>query len=266
MRKIRLRTSKKIATSCVLRRYGVVLFCCLSLLSVRGLWASPPPSLGAITRAMEAILIEQHILFPSQPSLNILSDSIEEEEGKGVISAYDHLFIKEAKRIGWDWWYLAAIAYHESKFQPHVGGGRAVAIGLMGILPSTGRRFGASASQLRDAATSVRVAASCLDAFAKEFNHVSTSRDRELFALASYVCGSGHVHDACRIAQKHGANSLVWDEVKSFILKMNQPKYYRDKLVRFGRFNGKHTVKCVSDIDVLAQKYAQQIAQAKSKK
>ena len=63
---------------------------------------------------MEAILIEQHILSPSQPSLNILSDSIEEEEGKGVISAYDHLFIKEAKRIGWDWWYLAAITSRSS--------------------------------------------------------------------------------------------------------------------------------------------------------
>lgn len=261
MLKFRLRTSKKFATSCVFRRYGVVLFCSLALLNIGGLWAAPPPSLGAITQAMETILIEQHILSPSQPSLNILSNSIEEEEGKGVISAYDHLFIKEAKRISLDWWYLAAIAYHESKFQPHVGGGRAVAVGLMGILPSTGRRFGASTSQLRDAATSVRVAASCLEAFAKEFSHVSTLRDRELFALASYVCGSGHIHDACRIAQKHGANPLSWDEVKPFILKMNQPKYYRDKQVRFGRFTGQHTVKCVSDIDKLAQKYAQRIAQ-----
>lgn len=266
MRNNQLSNPKIATTPYVFGRRGVVMFCLLCFLSIFGLKASMPPSLVSLTKAMEATLVEQHLLTPSQPKISDIPDALEAQGGKGIISAYDHLFIKEAKRIGWDWWYLAAIAHHESKFQPHVGGGRSAAIGLMGILPSTGQRFGATKSQLRDAATSVRVAASCLDAFAKEFPQAATLRDRELFALASYVCGSAHIKDACRVAQKHGANPNIWEEVKPFILKMNQPQYYRDKVVRFGRFNGKHTVKCTDDIDALAQKYAQRIAQAEGNK
>lgn len=247
-----------------LGRYGVVLF--FILIAKNLVWtmgATMPPLLIPLARTMASQLSEQHFfVLPSSENL-FGQESQEQRATKNIISAYDHLFIKEASRIGWNWWYLAAIAYHESKFQPHVGGTRkASAIGLMGILPSTGKRFGATRAQLKDPAISVRVAASCLNAFAQEFPNAATLRDRELFALASYACGSAHIHDACRIANKYGANPNVWEEVKPFILKMNQPKYYRDPLVRWGKFNGKHTVTCTDDMDALAQKYAEKIKQA----
>ena len=65
------------------------------------------------------------------------------------ISRFDKLFEKEARRIGWPWQVLASIAYQESNFRPEVVGWSG-ARGLMGIMPRTGKIYGASVKQLLD--------------------------------------------------------------------------------------------------------------------
>lgn len=60
---------------------------------------------------------------------------------KNRISPYDHLFKRYAKKIGWDWRLLAALAYKESNFNPKVVSW-AGARGLMQLMPQTARTVG----------------------------------------------------------------------------------------------------------------------------
>ncbi len=53
--------------------------------------------------------------------------------GRGKISQYDKLFKQAAKSAGWDWKFLAAIAYKESRFNPYAKGARG-AFGIMQFL------------------------------------------------------------------------------------------------------------------------------------
>ena len=68
------------------------------------------------------------------------SDELTEEEEVQQLSKdpskvpYHDLFVKNATAIGWDWEMLAAIAYHESHFNPLASSHRG-ARGLMQLMP-----------------------------------------------------------------------------------------------------------------------------------
>jgi membrane-bound lytic murein transglycosylase F len=62
---------------------------------------------------------------------------------KGLISYYDNLFMRYAPSSGMDWRLLAAIAYNESAFNPNATSPMG-AMGLMQLMPSTARQYGAS--------------------------------------------------------------------------------------------------------------------------
>lgn len=175
------------------------------------------------------------------------------------ISKYDHLFIAAAKELGWDWTILAAIARHESHFKPNVSGG------LMGIMPATARKYGYTRQQVKDPKVAVYIATRCLASLLKAFARIPNTRDRIYFVLASYVSGSGHVLDAQKVTQQYGGNPQEWDDVQPYILKMEDPKYYKSKGVRYGRFNGKHTVRYVTTLIDNAKGYSERIWAAENK-
>ena len=174
---------------------------------------------------------------------------------KGVkISPYDAIFQKEAPALGWDWVYLAAIAYHESGFRPAVSGSGAH--GLMGITASTGRRVGYSVAQLKRPATAVQASVKIIKRFEACFKDIKDTGERIKFTLAAYNAGNSHIEDARRLARKHGANPDVWDDqVAVYLLHLSQAKYYRDPVVKHGRFNGKRVVQYVNRIVSKAQEY-----------
>ena len=60
----------------------------------------------------------------------------------GGISKYDDLFKMYADSIDWDWRLLASLVFQESKFKPDVKSW-AGAVGLMQLLPETGKAHGA---------------------------------------------------------------------------------------------------------------------------
>ncbi|MDO4695320.1 MAG: transglycosylase SLT domain-containing protein, partial [Porphyromonas sp.] len=156
--------------------------------------------------------------------------------------------INESHRLGWHWTVLAAIAFQESNFQSNIVGWSS-ATGLMGIMPATGRAFGATVEELKDPAVSVRVAVDCLLAIGKSYQDIEDENERMKFTLASYNAGPAHIQDARRLAKKYGASPDIWDDnVREYVLLKSNPKYYNDPVCKYGFLRGKETVAYVSNI------------------
>ena len=174
---------------------------------------------------------------------------------QGAISPYDEIFMQEAKRLGWHWTYLAAIAFTESRFTPDIVA-RSGARGLMGVMPATGRAYGVSKDQLLDPLTAVRVAVNCLRDNEKSFSNIRDIHERECFTLAAYNAGYGHVLDAMRLARKYSAPDSVWNGgVREYLLLKSTPKYFNDPVVKYGYVRGSETVKYVDNIMQLSALY-----------
>ena len=173
----------------------------------------------------------------------------------GAVSVFDELFKRESVRLGWDWTILAAIADRESAFTPDVIGWSG-ARGLMGIMPSTGRSFGASVDELLDPAVAVRVSVDVLLALKPYFEDIPGESNRIAFVLAAYNAGLGHIRDAQRLAKKYGADPTSWyGGVREYILLKSNPKYYNDPVVRSGYLRGRETVDYVDKVTSKAEAY-----------
>ena len=170
------------------------------------------------------------------------------------ISEYDSLIRNAAKEIDWDWRLLAALIYQESRFNPKANSW-AGAVGLMQVVPRTGRSFGVT--RLNDPAENLKAGTSYLlwlDELFKE--KVPDSLERQKFVLASYNVGQGHVLDAMRLAEKYGAERQVWSEnVETYLLNKSQAAYYNDPVVQFGYCRGYEPVQYVRKIMARFEQY-----------
>ena len=164
----------------------------------------------------------------------------------GKISDYDELIKKHSQEIGWDWRLVASLIYQESRFNPDTKSW-AGAFGLMQLMPVTAERFGVSDSATVD--KQIYAGVKFLKLLEKRFEDEITKEDRIKFVLASYNVGLGHVLDAKKLATKHGKDSNIWtNNVDSFLLWKNNPKYYRDPIVEHGYARGKETFDFVKEI------------------
>ena len=77
---------------------------------------------------------------------------------KGVISRYDHLFMRHSGTARMDWRLMAAQCYQESCFDPNAKSW-AGACGLMQIMPSTAAHLGLPMSQVHEPEANVAAAA-----------------------------------------------------------------------------------------------------------
>lgn len=180
----------------------------------------------------------------------------------GVISNWDYLFQQYGEEYGWDWHVLASIAYQESHFRADIVGVGG-ATGLMGIMPATGRRYGYNRSKLKHAETSIHVACMALRDFGRSFAHITDAEQRMKFTLAAYNAGSAHVLDARRLAERYGHDPDLWDDsVALYMARLDEPKYYKDPLVRHGRAHGDHTVRYVAEVFSRAQSYKMKVQHA----
>ena len=50
------------------------------------------------------------------------------------------------------------------------------------------------------------------------------------------------------LARKHGKNPQLWNDVAPFILRLSQPQYYNDPVVRYGYLRGEETYGYVTSI------------------
>lgn len=165
----------------------------------------------------------------------------------GVISSYDHLFRRYAPVAQWDWRLIAAQCYQESTFDPNARSW-AGAGGLMQIMPSTADMLGLQRSDIYDPERNVAAAAKYIAQLTKLFADVQNPTERIKFVLASYNGGHFHIRDAMALARKNGQSPYRWNDVSGFVLRLSQPQYYNDPIVKNGYMRGSETVDYVDRI------------------
>lgn len=171
------------------------------------------------------------------------------DRSKGVISKYDRLFQMYSGVARMDWRLMAAQCYQESCFDPQAKSW-AGACGLMQIMPATAAHLGLPMSQVHEPEANVAAAARYMAELQGHFSDIGDPAQRILFALAAYNGGFHHVRDAMTLARKHGRNSHNWGEVREFVLRLSQPGYYTDPVVKYGYMRGSETAEYVDRIRI----------------
>jgi membrane-bound lytic murein transglycosylase F len=173
----------------------------------------------------------------------------------GRLSQWDDLILREATAIGWDWRLLASLMYQESLFNPRARSW-AGAMGLLQLMPATAREVGVRDPW--DPEDNVAGGARYLQWLEGRWDDEIPDPDQRLrFVLASYNVGRGHVMDAQRLAEKHGDDPLVWDQVAHWLLMKSKREYFTDPVVRFGYARGLEPVTYVRKILDRFQHYQQ---------
>ena len=167
---------------------------------------------------------------------------------KGAISIYDELFKKHTKGTKYDWRFIAAICYHESRFQNNLISW-AGAAGIMGLMPRTAKSLGITSEDRMNPDLSIGAAIELLDRLDRIFKNVQGMPEREKFILAAYNAGNGHVNDAQALAKKYGANPYIWDgNVQKYLELKSNPEYYNDPVCKSGYFRGGETMKYINNV------------------
>lgn len=180
---------------------------------------------------------------------------------KGVISHYDAYFKHYGRRIGWDWRLLAAQCYQESTFDPDARSW-AGAQGLMQIMPSTADHLGLPRDMMNDPESSIEAATRLLQELEGKFSDVPDRTERQNLVLASYNGGMNHIRDAMRLCKRDGYNQYRWADVQKYVLRLREPKYYQDTLVRYGYMRGQETAEYVDKIRDRYQQYRRSVTRS----
>ena len=164
---------------------------------------------------------------------------------KGAISPFDNLFRRYASIINWDWRLLAAVAFHESRFNSSEVSW-AGASGLMQLMPHTASSFGLDRSTKFDPEMNIEAGVQYIKSLNLSFRQIENKEERIKFILAAYNSGPSHILDAMALAKKYGKNPHIWfNHVEYFLLKKSEPEFYNDPVAKYGYFRGKETVKYV---------------------
>jgi len=144
---------------------------------------------------------------------------------------------------GLDWRLIAAVAYHESQWEPDATSPTGVR-GIMMLTAETADRLGVS--NRLDPRESIIAGARYLNML-KDFQPDDVMEpDRTWMALASYNIGPGHFNVARTLARQEGADPAAWYEMKRILPLLAQPKYY--ERLKSGRARGGEAVFLVENI------------------
>lgn len=176
------------------------------------------------------------------------------DKTNGVISRYDAYFQQYCRTIRWDWRLMAAQCYQESTFDPEAVSW-AGARGLMQIMPQTADRLGLERSQLHHPEKNIAASARYLAMLEQSFADIQNRYERQNFVLAAYNGGPHHIRDAMRLAQRDGRDAHRWSNVSDYVLKLANPEFYKDTVVKYGYMRGSETVEYVRAIRERYQQY-----------
>lgn len=165
----------------------------------------------------------------------------------GVISRYDGFFKTHCQSIRWDWRLMAAQCYQESTFDPNARSW-AGACGLMQIMPSTADHLHLPMSRIYDPESNIAAAARFIGELENMLSDIPDRSERIRFVLACYNGGPLHIRDAMALAARDGRDHHRWSEVSEYVLKLSDPRYYNDPLVKHGYMRGAETVDYVARI------------------
>ncbi|ABG60041.1 transglycosylase SLT domain-containing protein [Cytophaga hutchinsonii] len=168
-----------------------------------------------------------------------------------VISLYDDIIKKHAKEIGWDWRMVASLIHQESHFKPNLKSWEG-ACGLMQVMPRTALIYGrVSDKDIFKPQANIIAGTKYIRWIENNYflDSAITKSNKEKFILASYNAGAGHVEDARALCKKYKLDPNVWeDNVEKMLLAKTQPKYYNDKVCKYGYCRGYETTDYVNTI------------------
>ena len=153
------------------------------------------------------------------------------------------LFEEAATLTGLEWQLLAALAYHESHWDPLATSPTNVR-GMMMLTEQTADRMGVT--NRLDARQSIIGGARYLMQLKEKLPLRIREPDRTWMALAAYNQGLGHLEDARVLAQQQGHNPDRWVGVKKVMPLLAQPAYF--KKVRHGYARGGEAVVLVETV------------------
>ena len=159
------------------------------------------------------------------------------EEGEYIISPYDDIFRRIARRHHVDWRLLCALAYCESRFDAEARSPRG-AIGMMQVMPHIARHWDVMEDELLDPAINIDVACRLYKSMQKmlRFPKGTSERDKMAFTIASYNCGASRIIDARNLADSFDEPKYEWDSVKEYILLLSSEEFYNHEAVCGGQF------------------------------
>ena len=158
------------------------------------------------------------------------------------ISPYDSLIKSWSDSASLDWRFVSAIIFHESNFR-HDALSRRGAAGLMQMMPSTAKAFGADS--LLDASQSVMAGTRYLQSLSRNYGSVAANEtERQKLTLAAYNAGEGNILKCIRTAEEKGVDPTRWDNVVSIIPEVPG-------------FHGKQTIAYVREVLDTFDEYAE---------
>jgi membrane-bound lytic murein transglycosylase F len=157
---------------------------------------------------------------------------------------YRAMFEQAGEETGIDWRLLAAIGYQESHWNPQAVSPTGVR-GLMMLTRDTMRQLGIDADR-HDAQVSIDGGARYIAQVKQRLPKRVKDPARTWMALAAYNVGYGHLEDARLLAKEAGADPDKWIEVKRYLPRLSQKKWY--KKTRHGYARGHEPVRYVENI------------------
>jgi membrane-bound lytic murein transglycosylase F len=187
------------------------------------------------------ILIEKYFL----PSSALHPATRASEGALGIkkrISRYDQVIALHAEEAGFDWRFVAALIFEESRFD-HNRVSSEGASGLMQLMPFTAQLVGVK--NVQDPHANIEAGVKYLSFLSRRLRRGSP-HDRLALILAGYVMGLGHVEDAQRIARLQGYDSDCWADMEQILPLLEEPKYHSKTL--FGYAQGREAVRYANAI------------------
>lgn len=143
----------------------------------------------------------------------------------GAISQYDAIIRQAADSIGWDWRLLAAVIYHESRFN----NGAQSAKGARGLMQIRSQRY--TPEELSNPSRNLSVGTRYLKKL--EDRYAATGPVEAIkFALASYNLGDARVERMVARADTLGLDTSHWDSVASLLPEGHHTVSYVNNVIR----------------------------------
>lgn len=162
------------------------------------------------------------------------------------ISPYDSLIRAWSDSAGLDWRLVSAVVYHESHFR-HDALSKRGATGLMQMMPSTARAFGADS--LLDPSQNVMAGTRYLKSLFYRYRGVAANTtEQQKMMLAAYNAGGGRMTDIINYARWKGVDPGYWDNLAGVIPEMRSDSILAVDTVKLGKFQGFETIEYVKAV------------------
>lgn len=139
-----------------------------------------------------------------------------------LLDQYKPHFHAAQTETGLDWRFLAAVAYQESQWNQNAVSFTGVR-GLMMLTEQTADRLGVK--NRLDPRESILGGARYIVMLRDGLPPETPEPDRTWLALAAYNIGSGHLHDARRLARSLGKNPDSWADMKTVLPLLSRREY-----------------------------------------